>query len=53
MTGESGRGSTDRDQQPACGIFNNSEARPPNPSHAVGYSNSSDTRALAMRFSSV
>lgn len=50
---ESGRGSTDRALQSACRIFNNSEARPLNPSHAVNCSNSSDTRAPGMRFSSV
>lgn len=52
-SGESGRGVTDRDWQPACQILSNSEDHPPNPSRAVGCSNSSDTRALAMRFSSV
>lgn len=50
---ESGRGSTDRGLQSACWIFNNSEAHPLNPSHAVNCSNSSDTRAPGMRFSSV
>lgn len=53
VTGESGRGSTDCSLPPACGIFNNSEARPLNPSRAGGCSNSSDTHAPGRRSSSV